>query len=121
MTLQIIWNKIKTMKKETAKQKIQKHLWNWKYSVKDADELAPGLSFDLFVKVNKDSDIGYKVKILTGDEDMNIELTRLEEERALKDLSRYEVIALVSGSKKKFAGGDQVVAIFTTKHQEVFK
>lgn len=101
------------MKKEKAKQKIQKHLWNWKYSVKDAAEY-PGMDFDLYVRVNKDSERGYKVKVLTGDEDMNIELAKLEEKK-------YDAIAVVSGSKKKFAGGVQTVALFTTKHQEVFK
>ena len=102
------------MKKETAKQKIQKHLWNWKYSVKDAAEIAPGMDFDLYVRVNKDSDRGYKVKVLTGDEDLSAELTRLEDKN-------YDVIAVVSGSKKKFAGGVQTVALFTTKHREVFQ
>jgi len=107
------------------KQKIQKHLWNWKYSVKDVEELAPGMNFDLYVKVNKDSDRGYKVKVLTKNDDINAELTKLNDERERAKGWElpiiYDVIAVVSGSKKKFAGGEQKVVIFTTKHQEVFK
>lgn len=103
------------MKKETAKKKIQKHLWAWGYKVRDMQEILPGenSNIDLVVRVDKDSEKVYKVKVLTGEEDLNVELSHL-------DGAEHNVIAL-PGKKNKYAGGSQKTALFTTKHKEVFQ
>jgi len=101
------------MKKELAKTIIKKHLWNWKYRVNDIARISPvEMSYDLVVGMPGGK--GYRVKVLTGTEDLNKELSLIG--------NTYDVIALASVTgKKKFAGGAQTVALFTTKHQEVFK
>jgi hypothetical protein len=110
------------MKKETVKKQIQKHLWAWGYNVIDMARMGLGMNWDLAVKVNKDSSKVYKVKVIT-DEDLSKELSNVKSciESNEECGSVYNVLAMVSGGKKKYAGGAQTDPLFTTKHKEVFK
>lgn len=102
------------MEKAKAKAMIKKQLWGWKYHLADTERIMPGMAYDLAVKVNIDSDKVYRLKILTGDENM------LEELRKAKKGNKYDAIA-VAGKKNKYAGGCQREFILTSHHQEVFK
>jgi hypothetical protein len=105
------------MEKKEAKLKIKKQLWSWGYHAVDMERVMPGFPCDLTVKLNKDSDCFYRVKVLTGEEDMDKELKALAKARKKFE---YDVIA-IAGKKNKYAGGAQEEYLFTTKHQEVFR
>jgi hypothetical protein len=92
----------------TKKEIIKKQLWTWGYSVKDMENIMPGLPYDLVVN-NK-----YKVAVLE----------KIKREEAIKMLEgslEINVVAMVYRGLKIYAGGDQEEKKFTTRHQDIFK
>lgn len=112
---------IKIMNKEQQIKKIKNYLWTVRYSVNDMTKIH-GIDFDLFVRVNKDSDIGYDLKVVSEKEDYVSELGSVLR-RYKKKANAVPALAMVFGKKIVFAGGAQLkkgVPSFTSNHRDVF-
>lgn len=91
----------------TKKEIIKKQLWAWNYSVKDMENIIPGLKYDLVVNGK------YRVAVLEN-------MTREEALKKLREEPEIDVVAMVYKGLKIYAGGEQREFVFSTRHQDVF-